>query len=284
MKKIFIPLFLILALIIIFIFIFLRREKGVRFSGYFEAKEVVLSSKISSRVIKISKKEGEEVKREEKILLLDSREIENKINQANKKISAREEKLKSLELKIKRLKKDLLSLKKIYKEGGSRKREIEKIEDEIKMLEYEKNSIIKEVSAFREEIKNLEILKEETVIKSPCKGKINEIYYETGELVNPGFPLVKIVKDDTLEFIFFVIQKYLPDIKQGHSILIKPTPLKRFYKGEIFFISEKGEFTPKNIVTESEKERMVFKIKAKVFNKDNILKPGMTGYVEWKKQ
>lgn len=283
MKKIFIPLILILVLILIFIFIFLRREKGVRFSGYFEAEEIVLSSKISSRVVEINNREGEEVKKDEEIVFLDPREIENKINEADKKISAKEEKVKSLDLKVKRLKKDFLSLKQIYKEGGGRKREIEKIEDEIKALEYEKNSVIKEISAFREEIKNLEILKEETVIKSPCDGKINEIYYKKGELVSPGLPVVKIIQTDTLEFIFFVTQKYLPYLKTGDTIGIKPTPLNKFYKGRIFFISEKGEFTPKNIVTESEKERMVFKVKAKVFNKDNILKHGMTGYVEWKK-
>ncbi len=283
MKKVFIPLVLFLVMIIVFVFIFLKRVKPVRFSGYFEAEEIVLSLKISSRVIKISKKEGEKIKKGEEILILDSREIENKLNEAEKKISAKEEKLKSLDIKIKRLKKDLLSLKEIYEKGGGRKKEIEHLEDEIETLGYERNSILKEISAFYEEIKNLKILKEETIVKSPCEGKINEIYYEKGELVNPGFPLVKIIKTDTLEFIFFLTQKYLPYLKDKHTILIKPTPFESFYKGEIYFISEKAEFTPKNIVTESEKERMVFKVKAKVFNKDEVLRPGMTGYVEWKR-
>lgn len=119
--------------------------------------------------------------------------------------------------------------------------------------------------------------------KKPCNGKIEEIYYEKGELVNPGFPVLKINLTDTLEFIFFVTQKYIPHLKTGDNIFIKPTPLNKKIKGKIVYISERAEFTPKNIVTESEKERMVFEVKAEVLNKQGILKPGMTGYVEWKR-
>lgn len=283
MKKIFILIFIILLTFIIVFVLFFKKESTIRFSGYFEAKEIILSSKLSSRIIEIKKKEGEKVLKGEEIIILDTREIENKFNEINKKILARKEKLKSIDLKIETLKKDLASLKEIYKEGGGRKREIENIENEIKIMEYEKNSILKEISGFEDEIKNIEILKEEGIIKSPCNGKINEIYYERGELLNPGFPVVKIIQTDTLEFIFFITQKYLPYLKEGDSVFIKPTPLKEFCKGIIIFISDKGEFTPKNIVTEEEKERMVFKVKAHVYNKDEILKPGMTGYVKWKK-
>ncbi len=283
MKKIFIPVFIILSIFIIIFILLYKKEKNIKFSGYFEAKEIVLSSKLSSRIVEINKKEGKKVLKGEKIVILDTREIENKLNEINKKIIAKKEKLKSIDLKIGILKKDLFSLREIYKEGGGKKKEIEHLENEIKIMEYERNSILSEISGFEEEIKNIEILKEEGIIKSPCNGKIDEIYYEKGELLNPGFPVVKIIQTDTLEFIFFITQKYLPYLKEGDSILIKPTPLKNFYKGKIIFISNKAEFTPKNIVTEEEKERMVFKIKAKVYNGEGILKPGMTGYAEWKK-
>lgn len=283
MKKIFIPFFLIFSIFIIIFILLFKKERVVKFSGYFEAKEIILSSKLSSRIIEINKKEGEEVLKGEEIVILDTREIENKLNEINKKIISKKEKLKSIDLKIEILKKDLSSLKEIYKEGGGRKKEIEKIENEIKIMEHERNSILSEISSFEDEIKNIEILKEEGIIKSPCNGKVNEIYYEKGELLNPGFPVVRIIQTDTLEFIFFVTQKYLPYLKEGNIILIKPTPLKKFYEGKIIFISDRGEFTPKNIVTEEERERMVFKIKALVYNKERILKPGMTGYVEWKR-
>jgi len=55
---------------------------------------------------------------------------------------AKREKIKSIDLKIKILKDDLSGLKEIYKEGGGRKKEIEKIENEIELIEYEKNSFV----------------------------------------------------------------------------------------------------------------------------------------------
>lgn len=283
MRRIFLPFLILILTAVILTLIFLKKEKVVRFTGYFEAKDFVLSSKVSSRLVEIRKKEGEDVDKGDTIIVLDSREIENKINESIKGISAKRERIKSIEIRIKRLKDNLISLKKIYEKGGGREKEIEGIEDEIESLEYERNSILKEISAIEEEIKNLYILKEECFIKSPCNGKIEEIYYEKGELAPSGFPLLKINLTDTLEFIFFVTQKYLPYLKIKDTVFIKPTPLNKKFKGKIKYISERAEFTPKNIVTENEKERMVFKVKAEVLNEDGILKPGMTGYVEWKR-
>ena len=55
----------------------------------------------------------------------------------------------------------------------------------------------------------------------------------------------------------------------------------RTYQGEIIWISQKSEFTPKTIQTKSERANLVYAIKIKVKN-DGFLKIGMYGEVLFK--
>jgi HlyD family secretion protein len=49
----------------------------------------------------------------------------------------------------------------------------------------------------------------------------------------------------------------------------------RTFKGRVIFISPEAEFTPKNVQTKEERVKLVFRVKIKIPNPDNILKPGM---------
>ena len=47
-------------------------------------------------------------------------------------------------------------------------------------------------------------------------------------------------------------------------------------KGKITFISQKAEYTPKNTETTESKENTVFKVKVKIMDHIESLRPGMT--------
>jgi HlyD family secretion protein len=56
----------------------------------------------------------------------------------------------------------------------------------------------------------------------------------------------------------------------------------RLFIGKILKINDEAEFTPKNVQTRSERERLVFGVKVSFLgvNEDEILKPGMTIEIE----
>jgi HlyD family secretion protein len=47
------------------------------------------------------------------------------------------------------------------------------------------------------------------------------------------------------------------------------------YEGRVSFISEEAEFTPKNVQTQKERVKLVYRIKIDIKNRDRGLKPGM---------
>lgn len=73
-------------------------------------------------------------------------------------------------------------------------------------------------------------------------------------------------------------------VKLGQEVTIRVDDGKRGYKeypGTITWISEKSEFSPKNIYTRKERANLVYAIKVNVKN-DGYLKIGMYGEVRWK--
>jgi HlyD family secretion protein len=50
---------------------------------------------------------------------------------------------------------------------------------------------------------------------------------------------------------------------------------KKDFEGKVVFISSTAEFTPKNIQTKDERTKLVFGVRVKVPNPENMLKAGI---------
>jgi len=75
----------------------------------------------------------------------------------------------------------------------------------------------------------------------------------------------------------------LDDIKLGQKVKVlidKDEDTFHNYEGEITWISEKSEFTPKIVQTKEERINLVYAIKVKVVN-DGRIKIGMPGEVQF---
>jgi HlyD family secretion protein len=77
------------------------------------------------------------------------------------------------------------------------------------------------------------------------------------------------------------LRAYIPEnelgrIKVGQtaSVTIDGRPDKVF-AGKVSFISSQAEFTPKNVQTEKERVKLVYRIKITLANPEMELKPGM---------
>jgi HlyD family secretion protein len=116
-------------------------------------------------------------------------------------------------------------------------------------------------------------------IRSPIEGKVLNRYREPGEWVTPGTKLLTLANvRDIWAYIYVpqpLVAKLAPGMKlRGHL----PELGDRAFEGTILKINDEAEFTPKNVQTRNERERLVFGVKVgfREANTDEILKPGMT--------
>ena len=118
-------------------------------------------------------------------------------------------------------------------------------------------------------------------IINPIAGTVLTNYALKGEMQTFGKPLYKIANTDVLTLKAYITGDQLSQIKLGQQVTVRTDAGKgeyRTYQGEIIWISQKSEFTPKTIQTKSERANLVYAIKIKVKN-DGFLKIGMYGEV-----
>lgn len=111
---------------------------------------------------------------------------------------------------------------------------------------------------------------------APASGRVLSKSREAGEMVQPGTPIVTL-GDLTRPWVnLYVGERDLGRVYLGMKAFVTVDSFPdRPFEGAVSFISERAEFTPKNIQTPDERVKLVYRIKVDVAPRDNALKPGM---------
>jgi HlyD family secretion protein len=113
-------------------------------------------------------------------------------------------------------------------------------------------------------------------LRAPINGWVLQKNIEAGEVVNIGTPVVTL---GNIEDLWMNV--YVGEAAVGKLCLEDPVEIKvdahpnQVFSGNIIFISQEAEFTPKNIQTKDERTKLVYRVKVSIRNKEQKLKPGM---------
>lgn len=114
-------------------------------------------------------------------------------------------------------------------------------------------------------------------IVSPLDGTVLSRYREPGEWVTPGQKILTLANLRDLYAYVYVPAPVMEKLKLNQEVTaFLPLSDGRSIVGKIVHIRNEAEFTPKNVQTRTERERLVFGIKIAFDNKDGMLKPGMS--------
>lgn len=117
-------------------------------------------------------------------------------------------------------------------------------------------------------------------IASPVKGTLLYKNVNVGDIVMPGTSIGTVSDLSELWIKVFIPQKNINAVKLGQEVIVRTISLPKVrIRGKITFISSEAEFTPKNIETTEAKENTVFKVKIKILDNVDKLRPGMTADV-----
>jgi HlyD family secretion protein len=114
------------------------------------------------------------------------------------------------------------------------------------------------------------------VLTAPLDGVVLSENVEPGEYVAAGTPVVTVGRLDPLWLRAYIAESDLGRVKLGQSARVTTdTYPGREYPGTVTFIAQDAEFTPKNVQTEQERVKLVYRIKITLANPERELKPGM---------
>ena len=116
----------------------------------------------------------------------------------------------------------------------------------------------------------------QSVLTAPLSGTVLAKHTEPGELLAAGSPVVTIAQLGDVWVRAYIPETRLGAIKLGQKATITSDTWKgRSYQGTVSFIASEAEFTPRNVQTEAERVKLVYRIKVTVANPRQELKPGM---------
>lgn len=120
----------------------------------------------------------------------------------------------------------------------------------------------------------------ELEVKAPSDAFIEVLRVRPGDLINPGAPVATLVELNRLW-----VRVYMPEPELGHAQLGKEVAVtvdtykNESFKGTIEQIASRGEFTPRNVQTRSEREHQVFALRVRIDNSSHRLRAGMAADV-----
>lgn len=111
---------------------------------------------------------------------------------------------------------------------------------------------------------------------SPAAGRVLSKSREPGEMVQPGTPIVTLGDLSRPWVNVYVGERDLGKVRLGMpaQVTVDSFPDQPF-SGKVTFVSDRAEFTPKNIQTPDERVKLVYRVKVEVQTRDEALKPGM---------
>jgi HlyD family secretion protein len=113
-------------------------------------------------------------------------------------------------------------------------------------------------------------------VVSPTDGVVLSKNVEPGEYVSAGTPVVTVGNLNDMWLRAYVEGPELGIVKLNQQAQVTTdTYPGRVYLGHVSFIAAEAEFTPKNVQTEKERTKLVYRIKIQIDNPNQELKRGM---------
>lgn len=122
----------------------------------------------------------------------------------------------------------------------------------------------------------LQVQRDQHTLVAPLDAWVVEQPAHEGEMTTPGATLISLADLNNLTLTVYVAEPNIGQVSLGQTVQVYVDAFpSQAFTGHIIFISDKAEFTPKNIQTKEERANLVFAVKIKLDNPDQQLKPGM---------
>jgi HlyD family secretion protein len=115
------------------------------------------------------------------------------------------------------------------------------------------------------------------VVTIPFPGVVTLRHREPGETVSPGLPVLTVMDPADRWVRIYIREDRIGAVALGQGATITAdTYPERSYLGEVVFISNRAEFTPRNVQTAEERVKLVYAVRVRITgDPDHDLKPGV---------
>jgi HlyD family secretion protein len=137
-----------------------------------------------------------------------------------------------------------------------------------------------QLAAARADMDRAQLAADECKLVAPRDGLVTERVHEPGAVLPAGSRVLTVIDLSVAKVVFFV-----PDAELGRVALGAPAELVvdaypgRVFTGKVRRVASQAEFTPRDVQTREDRDRLVYAVEIAVDNPDGALRAGMPGDV-----
>ena len=289
-RLIIIPILVVVSVILVFL-IYQRQKANllppdvIFSSGSVEANTVTVSAQTGGRLLAKPFRRGDEVKQGDTLLMIERDLLDAKMNELETGIAATLAEMDAARIDLANVRKNLDRSKQAYAAGSVPQKDMDNLTASFQSGD-------KRLAAFESKLQTLNAQKATlaiqigyTTVTSPIGGYIQSDPVEIGEIVMTGSALFEIVNLNDTWVEIYINETEIPfvHLKDIADIYLDSDP-QTALKGTISYISQKAEFTPRNVQTKKERVKQVFAVRVRVDNSTQRFKPGLPVVVYLKKR
>lgn len=248
-------------------------------NGRIEAKLVDASAKEPLRVKEVLVEEGDLVKPGQVLVRLDANTLESQHAEAKAEVSAAQERVAEARAAIIRTKSQIRlaeveadRTQKLVQDHAASQREldvrltaIETTKASLAEQEAKLQTANQEIAVALAKVSTIETRIADATLISPVTGRVLYRLAEPGEVLGPGGRALTIVNLQDVYMEIFLPSKDAAALRTGADARLTVDYLPgRAAKGYVSFVSPEAQFTPKQVETKSEREKLMFRVKIQV--------------------
>ncbi len=132
------------------------------------------------------------------------------------------------------------------------------------------------VDAMAAAVSRAEVAVRECSLLAPRAGMVATRVHEPGEAVQPGTVILRITDVTDARTRFYLPNDQLAAAAPGRKVRVVADPYPgESFAGTIYYVSPQAEFTPRNVQTREDRERLVYAVEVRIPNADMRLRAGM---------
>lgn len=248
-------------------------------NGRIEANEIDIATKYAARLLELRVEEGDLVQAGQVIAVLETRELAAQLRSAEATILQAQQqrdqvlaeirqRQSELALADKELQRSLVLLGKSFvsEQKVDQQRTVRRTaEAAVAAAESRRGSAEAAIRVAEAEAERIRDLLQDGTLTAPKAGRILFRLAETGEVLPAGGKVATLLDLSDVYMTFFLPTEAAGRVAIGSEarLLLDAAP-GRAVPAQISFVAARAQFTPKQVETRSERERMMFRIKARV--------------------
>ncbi|KPJ93066.1 MAG: hypothetical protein AMJ53_08140 [Gammaproteobacteria bacterium SG8_11] len=266
-------------------------------NGRTEATEVDITTKFGGRLATVLVKEGENVAANQTLVQFETKELEAQLRRAQAEVRRAEQErsyaravIAQRKSELSLAKKDLERAKGLYENDSISLEQLQRDETAVLTAQASLTAAQAQLSnaeaAIEAAIAGTEQLKvqiEEGALKAPINGRVLYRLNEPGEVLPAGGKVLTILDPTDVYMTVFLPTKHAARVSVGADarIILDGIP-EQIIPAKVTFVAPRAQFTPKEVETRTEREKLMFRIKVTIDSEflkthNEIAKTGVPG-------